>query len=289
MHQRESTFLSKWRAGVGPVLLMSLLIILMFLYKPEPRPIIAPPWAIPGWFHFEWSPSTGEPRPTPAPVSGSASQHQHLTITSADGLYAPEESIVLADEIQQSFAYVSGRFEQQPTDAISVFVGHEPSCALNGIAYTDERRVQVFTCPDLPRSRAVNILAHEFVHQLAHDRYGPQHLQADLILSEGIATYGAGTYWLGDKPDFKTFVRETYYDHLLPLATTYVGRPIADMNKLYYQWASFSEFLITTHGREKFDAVYVTGSQTPGSADYAAIYGDTLEELETQWLAWLET
>ncbi len=36
-----------------------------------------------------------------------------------------------------------------------------------------------------------------------------------------------------------------------PLATDYSGRGIAAMNALYYQWASFIDFLISTFGRDE--------------------------------------
>jgi hypothetical protein len=59
------------------------------------------------------------------------------------------------------------------------------------------------------------------------------------------------------------------------------------MNRLYYQWASFVEFLLETYGRERFDALYISGAQAPGSADYAGVYGKDLPTLEREWLAWL--
>jgi hypothetical protein len=168
---------------------------------------------------------------------------------------------------------------------------------------TSERRVEVVTCANIPRRRVVDIMAHEFVHQLAHDYYGPRHLQADMILLEGLATWGAGDYWLNGYPDFRAFVRHHYLpeedaeedaeaneataDTLLPLATSYVGRPISDMNQLYYQWGSFVEYLLETYGRDRFDQIYMTGNRAPGSANYAVIYGRDLATLEQAWLAWL--
>ncbi|MFQ3681959.1 MAG: hypothetical protein SNJ51_06825, partial [Roseiflexus sp.] len=56
---------------------------------------------------------------------------------------------------------------------------------------------------------------------------------------------------------------------------------------LYYQWASFVEFLIDQYGRERLDALYVTGNGAPGSADYRSIYGKDLAALEQEWVEWL--
>lgn len=279
------------RAAIGPVLFISLLILLFFGYRPPARPEIAPPWAVSDLFPFEWSPGMEKPRPTPAPVTGNSYQRVKLNLTTSEGLYSEEEQVTLANEVEAALTYVSQRFAGGAADDIDVYVGNEQGCNLNGLAYTEQRLVQVFTCAELPRRRAINILAHEFVHQLCHDRYGADHLQADLILSEGIATWGAGKYWLGDYATFKDFVHEHYQqnDRLIPLPTSYVGRPIQDMNTLYYEWASFVEFLLERYGREKFDALYVSGSLEPGSADYTGIYDKALSTLEQEWKTWLNT
>ena len=182
------------------------------------------------------------------------------------------------------------RFGASPKGVINAYVGLESACGIHGIAYTDVRTVQVFTCRDLPVSRAVNILAHEFVHQLCHDYYGALHLKADLVLVEGMATWGAGAYWLGDAPDFRHFVRPwVERGEAIALHESYVGLPVSDMNKLYYQWASFVEFLIDTYGRESFDRLYVSGAGDPGSADYTGVYQKGLPELEQEWSAWIDT
>lgn len=282
--------------ALGPVALLSLLVLLLFWYRPPARPRIAPPGAIPGVASSGWTYLSDRAWPTPIAFSAHQPiQRVQLDVASAEGLYTAQEQRELANEVEQALAYVSQRFGRGPAGAIQVYAGEETGCNLNGLAYTDQRLVQVFTCASLPRGRAVNILAHEMVHQLAHDAYGDRHLQADMILAEGLATWGAGRYWLGQTPTFQQFVRENYQVFpdaqgsglLLPLATTYVGRSIDDMNRLYYQWASFVEYLIQTYGRNKFDALYVTGDGSPGSADYAGIYGKSLDTLEREWQAWL--
>jgi hypothetical protein len=275
------------RLSPGPLLLVSLLVILFALYRPAPRPHIAPPWAINNPF------ASGEVQDIPLPALEQSldqfMQGTDLRLSSAAGLYSAEEQQQLATESEWALAYAANRFGSGPAQHISTDVQHSPGCELGGAAYTGERRVQVTTCASIPRSRVVNILAHEFVHQLAHDYYGPRHLQADMILLEGLATWGAGDYWLSGQPSFRAFVRQHIPpEQRLPLATSYVGRPIADMNTLYYQWASFVEYLLHAYGRERFDALYITGQQqAPGSADYVGVYGKDLPTLEQEWLAWL--
>jgi hypothetical protein len=211
-----------------------------------------------------------------------------LAVAVDDGLYAADRAPLDA-ELHSALAYVVARFGSTLLAPIEVQLSGSAGCALSGVAYTDIRVVRVQTCDGIARGRAVAILAHEYVHQLQHDRYGPPHLSADLILSEGMATWGAGDYWLGGHPDFRSYVRQQRADGAsYPLATHYSGLGIDAMNILYYQWAAFVEFLIDTRGREAFDALYLSGGGAPGSADYLGVYGVGLETLEAEWIAWLE-
>jgi hypothetical protein len=211
-----------------------------------------------------------------------------LTVFSDAGMYDAPEREAMAAELEQAMIYVAERVGSIPAEPMTLSIHQDAGCSLHGIAYTNQRQLRVTTCADLPRYRVVNLMAHEIAHQIAHDRYGPPHLHADMILLEGLATWGAGTYWLGGLPSFRDYVREHYTeDRLLPLATSYVGRPIADMNMLYYEWASFVEFLLETYGRAPFDHAYITGEKAPGTADYQGGYGKDLATLEAEWRAWL--
>lgn len=229
--------------------------------------------------------------PNPPPVAaivGVALPIEEFDLRVAEGLY-DDQRAPLADELRRALAYVVARFGSSPAARFQAVVLRDDSCGLHGIAYTDVRSVQVYTCPRLGRERVVAIMAHEYVHQLAQDRYGAAHLNADLILSEGVATWAAGEYWLGGQPDFRAYVRGQRAAGLFyPLATSYRGLGVAAMNALYYQWASFVDFLIDAYGREKFDQLYVSGHGAPGSADYAGVYGKGLDELEREWAAWLD-
>jgi hypothetical protein len=276
------------QAIVGAVFIGAILVIVAFV-RPPPRPTLAPTSAVNAMAPAERPLPPGVPTPTVAPLAGDFLLRNQLQVALAAGIYDSSEYERLASDLDRALTYVSQRFGNGPNAAIIASIAIEPNCGIHGIAYTDVRTTQVFTCAGIPRSRVVNIMAHEFVHQLAHDRYGNQHLQADMILLEGVATWGAGSYWLGGHQDYRSFVRELARGtNLLPLATSYVGRPINDMNTLYYQWASFVEFLVETYGRERFDALYITGSSAPGSADYYGIYGKSLPELEEEWRGWVQ-
>lgn len=276
------------RAALGPILLVSVLVLLVFGRQPPARPILAPPSAVGSGLVAERPVAPGQPTPTAVPLVGNLTQLNQLEVVSAEGLFNDEEKARLAAETERALRYVEQRFETAPTGRISAYFGLEPACGIHGIAYTAERTTQVFTCHELPISRAVNIMAHELVHQLCHDRYGDRHLSADLVLLEGTATWGAGDYWLSGSPNFRSFVQPWLAaGQELPLGQSYVGLPISSMNQLYYQWASFVEFLIEQYGRPKFDQVYVTGSSDPGSSDYSGVYGKRFDELEAEWKQWV--
>ncbi|MEN9936138.1 MAG: hypothetical protein RLZZ387_2717 [Chloroflexota bacterium] len=264
------------------LLLAALLGAAFFVLRPSQQDATVSRWRpgdAPAPIAGDAQPITGEAQPLPVGL---------LTVRAGDGLYAAERAELTAD-LEQALAYVSARFGGSLSGPVTAALLYDAGCGLSGVAYTDIRQVQVHSCPSIARGRAVAIMAHEFVHQLQQDRYGERHLGADLILSEGMATWGAGSYWLGGHPDFRSYVREqraagSFY----PLATHYSGLGIGAMNTLYYQWASFVEFLVQTYGREKLDQVYVTGAGDPGSADYAAVYGKGLDALEREWVAWLD-
>jgi hypothetical protein len=250
--------------------------VALFLFA-QPQPLVLSRWS-------PLSPSV----PTIGAVAVPVADVSPLNIVVNEGLYVDERDR-LDQDARRAYAYVAARFGSELTGPLTVAFIQDAGCALSGIAYTDIRRVEVFTCNAIGCERAIAILAHEYVHQLQHDRYGSRHLSADLILSEGMATWGAGVYWLGEHPDFRRYVRAQRTNGIsYPLATHYAGRGVAVMNALYYQWASFVEFLIDRYGRERLDAVYVTGAGTPGSADYRAVYGKDVATLEQEWIAWLE-
>jgi hypothetical protein len=263
------------------------LVVIMLLFRPnDSANRLVSRWK-PQELLTEPEPPANRGGAPPIAISGNALPVAGFDLRVADGLY-PDERQALADELQRTLAYVSTRFGSGPTGRFQAGLMSDDDCGLHGIAYTDVRQVQVFTCTNIARTRAIAILAHEFVHQLEQDRYGPAHLSSDLILSEGTATWGAGEYWLGGQPDFRSYVRKQRQSGVFyALATDYNGLGIGAMNALYYQWASFVEFLIGTYGRAKFDQVYVTGHGGVNSADYQAIYGKSFDALEREWIDWL--
>jgi hypothetical protein len=287
---------NRWARPLGLILAV-LLIAWMMRTTQQPAIVTAPPDALrdvtaPAPLHGQF-----EIRPAPsaapvAPIEGRQAVVSTglLALYTSDGSYTPDQVHALAQPLSEARAYVSERTSMELAAPVTIiFDRHAGSCGLDGAAYTQKRAIILYACPSTPARRAINILAHEFVHQLANDHYGPAHMQADLILSEGLATWGAGKYWLGGEADFRGFVQQNYTTRLLPLGSHYRDFGTLDaMNRLYYQWASLVDFLIATHGRETFDQLYKSGQgMQPNTADYSGVLGTDLIGVEQKWKEWL--
>ncbi len=281
------------------VLIVAVVLIAWLLRAPQP-PLTAPPAALrelggpaplQGQFEAQAAPKVPAVRGEQAPLAGyhAVVVADQLALYTREGSYTPEQVQALVAPLGEALAYVSTRTNMQLAASVTIVFDHRAHCGLDGAAYTQKRVIMLYACPDLPPRRAVNILAHEFVHQLAYDHYGAPHLQADLILSEGLATWGAGKYWLGSEPDFRSFVQHNYATALLPLDSDYQAIGTIDaMNRLYYQWASLVDFVLETHGRDAFDQLYRSGrGMAPNTADYAGVLGTDLPGLQPEWQAWL--
>lgn len=225
-----------------------------------------------------------------APTAGAQASAAAFTLEISPELYVGQADQLRAASLQ-AYEEVVARVNKGRPATIHAEILLDYSCALRGVAHPDFRAVQVYSCDSIDSARTITILAHEFVHQIAYDYYGAAaEGRADAILAEGLATWGAGRYWLGGHPSFRAFVRgQRGAGVAYPLATSHYGEDFSVMNALYYQWASFVEFLIEHPGYgPKFDALYRTGSGGVGSADYAGVLGSGLSGLEQEWLTWLE-
>lgn len=167
------------------------------------------------------------------------------------------------------------------------------ACAIRGLTLSNERTIRLFYGPEADQQRVLGILAHELFHQLQRDYYGERaHRRADVILLEGMATWGTRGFFRDASGEavYQRRVREALgRGELLPL-TTSLERDCRTTTRtvIYDQWASFVEFLLTVHGRERFDALYRDSTgRAAGSANYRGVYGKSLEQLEADWRAWL--
>lgn len=281
---------SRW---LRPLALIAALVVIVTVVRAPHPSIVAPPEAVaPPDAPRGLTAQLRRPEPTVASPSDQAvlAAAGRLRLVAMAGSYSAERVQAMAAPIATALAYVEERTGLTLREPITVIFDRRESCALDGAAFTERRVIMLYACPDLPPQRAINILAHELVHQLAHDHWGAAHLQADLILSEGFATWGAGRYWLGESPSFRAFVAHHYGAHLLPLGAHYRDyASIAAMNQLYYQWAALVEWILEVHGRAAFEHLYASGhGPTPATADYPGVLGGDLGAVEAAWRAWLQ-
>jgi hypothetical protein len=247
-------------------------------------------------------PADGPPPPTvqaetPGIVGDTILANQ-LTINLQPGLYEGQGDSI-GQQLKGVFEDVQANFDQkvaqvigatpQPIPPIEVRMIREESCALAGSTYDEAYVVLVYTCNDINSAHAINILAHEFIHQIAYVNFGPRAGRSDLMLVEGLATYGAGHYWLNGYASFRDLVRDQRAGGIAyGLSESYLNRDASAMDAIYYQWASFVEFLLTdpNYG-PRFGQLYVTGDNSVASADFQGVYGKSLQELELEWERWL--
>lgn len=164
-------------------------------------------------------------------------------------------------------------------------------CPLLGITYSERRTIQMYYSPGSNRDDVQSILAHELIHQLQHDYYGPgDHLRSDNILLEGMAVWGSSWYErINGEPAYLVRVRQALRNGQELSVTRQPSGNCRTPNRasLYDQWGSFTTFLLEQYGRERYDAVYRTGQgRAAGSSDYNGVYGKPLAALEQEWRAW---
>lgn len=279
---------SRWLLPLASSLI---LIIAILLSMRLPARFVTPPGAaqLMGAAAAWTDPHAASPSPVPEPTA-STPEAAPFTLVAMPETYSDKQMTALQQPLMEALRYVEERTGIQLKAPVKVTFSNERGCTLSGVAYTDIREIKIFLCPETEADRVVSVLAHEFVHQLANDRYDAPIGKIDLILNEGIAQWGAGKYKLGDKPDFRTLVHQQYNYDLLPLTTN--AREVDSLTivrHIYDQWASLVEWTITTHGREAFDQLYVSGdSNQPGSADFEGVLGVPLDVVEQQWEAWLQ-
>ena len=219
----------------------------------------------------------------------------YLDLYRAEGGLLITTVLELAPDFEDAIRRVGLRLGAQLIDRVAI--SFEPPqtgpCALRGLTRSHERTIQLYYGPESSRQLILPIVAHELAHELQHDYYGWEaHSRSDTILLEGQATWASADYSRGadGRPTWASAAELALAEgQLLPLATD-LERDCrrTTRNAAYTGWASFVDFLIVTYGRESFDRLYRSGNgRDSGSADYAEVYGKSLEVLDREWRAWL--
>lgn len=165
-------------------------------------------------------------------------------------------------------------------------------CPLLGVTYSQIRTIYMYYSPGSNREGLRAILAHEIVHQLQQDYYGNDHLRSDTILLEGMAVWASYRYdrTTTGEPGYQSRVRNAQANGQRLSVTRNPAGNCRTPNRagLYDQWGSFTDYLISTYGREAYDRLYRSrNGRGYGSSNYRAVYGKSLGELEADWAGWV--
>lgn len=180
--------------------------------------------------------------------------------------------------IEDTFdARLEGRFDVYV--AGSLFAS--PNQALRGRSFSAAR--YFFFLHDGSGNRADQqyIATHEMVHLFTWNVFGRP---VSAMLSEGAAVY-AGMLLIGnsDHMPLKTFCGSYHRAEQLPRVSTnlrFEGH-IRNLEN-YYTAGCFVGYLVEKYGPSRFGRLYSTGN-------YSGVYGKSLTELETEWLAELDS
>ena len=190
---------------------------------------------------------------------------------------APDELAALVAQIlahheQMLGVTLGGQFDVYATGTIFA----APDQALRGHSFSRYRYFQVVVDNHSASAAQRYIVAHELTHLLAWNTFG---IPSSVLLSEGLAVY-AGLDFVGDALlSLHDFCAAYSQAGALPHVSddlAYLGH-IRNLEH-YYVAGCFVQFLIERYGATAFAQLYPTG-------DYVGVYGQSLAELEAEWLA----
>jgi hypothetical protein len=173
--------------------------------------------------------------------------------------------------------HLSGKFDAYV--AGSLFAA--PNLSLRGRSFSSQRRFFfLYDGSGTPLDQQY-ILTHELTHVTTWNTMGAP---ASVMLHEGVAVY-TGMELVTDAGymPLDLFCAAYYKTGQLPSMSkypTFEGH-IRDLDN-YYTAGCFVEFLIEQYGTDNFAEVYHTG-------DYYGAYGKDVSELETEWIATIQT
>lgn len=233
----------------------------------------------------------------PAPIAGNGPrmrgqlvrQTERLDFFVGKNTFSAGQIAELAPKIEQALRNAEQHFGTTLKHRVSVgFYRVPPKRGVRGMAYTAERRAELFYRPGEDANRAITIAAHELGHHLEAQRYGEDvQRRADTILHEGMATWIAADSWLPmcEATTWRQRARQLQGAGI-PLHLLTAERSGAD--NAYELWASFVDFLADRYGWDKLDALYASGrGRAPGSANYQKVLGKSLDELADEWREWV--
>jgi len=243
-------------------------------------------------------------------------EQQRVAETEHFQIYAPAGELPAAvpdlpERAEQILADVSARLgplgEKREGIRITVRPPSDMTCPPRGLASPRPPRIIIFADDGTSRDQILGVLAHELGHVVIMHRFE----DIPSALNEGLATWASAPHfnaWLGNASldaAVRSYLEDSTY---LPLhenyylTNIYPGEEegtsegcITRRETLYIEWASFLDHLIQQEGTEKLERLIETvpdGQRTEDGfiirpADFEAVYGSSLNQLEAAWLAHL--
>lgn len=203
----------------------------------------------------------------------------HYSPDAAAG-FDPDAGVALVQDILAHHERVfgvtlAGRFDVYM--AATLFA--PPDQALRGRSFSANRRTFILADGSGNAVDQRYITAHELTHLYTWNTFGAP---SSVLLSEGAAVYAGMLFATpSEHLSLEQFCAAYLAAGMLPTMAqelSFLGH-IRDLEN-YYAAGCFVEYLIGTYGAEPFGRLYP-------SDNYAAIYGKTLAELESDWRATL--
>ena len=261
----------------------------------------------------------GTPAPEPTAAGRLIAYTDHLDFYAEPGSYWAARIPQVAGIIETDYWEIARRLQTTlPEERVQVSF-QDPStsplvrgmqCPARGLYYGETENgplMTIFADENTSLVQVLAVAAHELAHHLTSYKWGPG---GDIILSEGLANWATRERWSAWQgwPSFDDAVRAYRRNGIyMPLTQTLIFDPrqtqelglrdcFALRDLRYSEWASFVGFLIDRYGMEVITELWEAAPEnahpSPGSpvptVDYRRVLGRDLEDLEREWLRWLE-
>ncbi len=261
----------------------------------------------------------GTPAPEPTPAGRLIAYTEHLDFYAEPGSYWAARIGEVAGIIEGDYRRIARRLQAKLPGRRVKVAFQDPStsplvrgmnCPARGLYYGETESgplLVIFADETTSKVQVLAVAAHELAHHLTFHKFGPG---GDIILSEGLANWAIPRRWSAWQgwPSFDAAVlayrRSGRY---MPLTQTLIFNPrqtqelglsncFALRDLRYNEWASFVGYLIQRYGMGAIARLWKTVPQDhptrPGepvpTADYRRVLGKSLQELERDWLRWIE-
>jgi len=237
--------------------------------------------------------------------------------------YRPVDVAALAETAERFYVDVSAelKLDRVAADQDPILVSFKPRpdqpCPPRGATLNVEPgpRITLFIDRQTSQVEIEGILAHEIAHALHQRALGPGYF-GSMALTEGLASWAARESYADwqEVASLSAAVQDDLaagrYVPLdeIDLGSVGPGRSVAPAgdgrqpvdclarrDQYYTQWAAFVGYLIEREGWERFLDLLASaapevgegGEIVPQAPDYEGVYGQSLDELEAEWLVTL--